>query len=554
MKLFRKKEKRSENTGTGEAAGGILTAFFGKNAVITKEQALEIPTVASCVSLIAERIAALPVKLYRQDGKKVTEILEDKRLDMLNHDTGDTINASEMKKLWVRDYFLSKGSYTYIERNMYNEPTAIYYVDESRVAIVPNSDPIHKTYAVQVSGRTFFPYEFIKILRFSKGYGTGRSIIDENPLALAIFYNTMKFENATIRKGGNKRGFLKAQSTVDKNAMDKLREAWQALYSNSNDSADNIVILNNGIDFKEASSTSVELQLNENKQTNAAEICKLFCMPVELLNGKATETQVSQFVQNCLMPLINTIESALDRDMLTEAEKIGHYYWTFDTSELTRGDFASRMNAYAVALQNNIYQLDEIREMEDKPPLGFNFIKLGLDAVLVDPKTGDIYTPNTGKLERISSEKGLTFDDVRAILESRGRHYIKGEHGYFAGSVSDGGSGGGSTDKMLTKQAENKCEIIDKKINSFCLLPGAKHAEDFFDVGYKPGDTDLLRNDMSSAFDYKNAVDISVSSDNVEKFSVFMDLGVDKKKRFRTVWQKDTPESTPRLITAHRED
>ena len=47
----------------------------------------------------------------------------------------------------------------------------------------------------------------------------------------------------------------------------------------------------------------------------------------------------------------------------------------------------SRMNAYAVALQNNIYQLDEIREMEDKPPLGFNFIKLGLDAVLVDPKT-----------------------------------------------------------------------------------------------------------------------------------------------------------------------
>ena len=48
---------------------------------------------------------------------------------------------------------------------------------------------------------------------------------------------------------------------------------------------------------------------------------------------------------------------------------------------------ASRKNACAVVLQNNIYQLDEIREMEDKPSLGFNFIKLGLDAVLVDTKT-----------------------------------------------------------------------------------------------------------------------------------------------------------------------
>ena len=159
----------------------------------------------------------------------------------------------------------------------------------------------------------------------------------------------------------------------------------------------------------------------------------------------------------------------------------------------------------------------------------------------------------------------LTEDGEGGIIEERGRHYIKGEHGYFMGSVSDGkpkgsasgiggSDGGGTTDNMLTKETENKCEIIDKKINSFCLLPGAKHAEDFFDVGYKPGDTDLLRNDMSNAFDYKKAVDKKISSDNVEKFSIFMDLGVSQKKRFRTVWQKDTPESIPRLITAHRED
>ena len=40
----------------------------------------------------------------------------------------------------------------------------------------------------------------------------------------------------------------------------------------------------------------------------------------------------------------------------------------------------------------------------------------------------------------------------------------------------------------------------------------------------------------------------------IERFSIFTELGVDKKKRFRTVWQKDTSESVPRIITVHRED
>lgn len=423
MGLFKRKEKRAGD-GMAGVSDNLLTALIGGSSEVTKSEAIQIPTVAACVNLIADRISALPIKLYRQEGKEVTEITEDKRLDMLNHDTGDTINATEMKKLWIRDYFLGKGSYTYIERNLFNEPMGLLYVDESRLAVAPGADPIHKTYSIQVNGRVYFPYQFLKILRNSKGFGTGTSIISEDPLALAIYYNTMKYENATIRKGGNKKGYILSKNKLTQDVLDKVKEAWQKLYSNSYDIKDNAVVLNDGLDFKESSATSVELQLNENKRTNADEICKLFCMPADVLNGKANEAMISQFVQNCLMPLINTIESALDSDLLTESEKAGHYYWAFDTSELTRGDFVSRMNGYATALQNNIYQLDEIREKEDLPPLGFNFIKLGLDAVLVDPKTREIYTPNTGRLEKMNASGHLTDDDltnndIRAIIEER---------------------------------------------------------------------------------------------------------------------------------------
>lgn len=100
----------------------------------------------------------------------------------------------------------------------------------------------------------------------------------------------------------------------------------------------------------------------------------------------------------------------------------------------------------------------------------------------------------------------------------------------------------------------NNCTIHPDKVNKFFLKPNAKHSKEFFDVGYTVNDANKLTDDLKEIFDYSKAVDKSISNDGVEKFSIFAELGVTKKKRFRTVWQKDTPNSTPRIITAHRED
>ena len=55
------------------------------------------------------------------------------------------------------------------------------------------------------------------------------------------------------------------------------------------------------------------------------------------------------------------------------------------------------MEAYKLAVDANIMQIDEIRFEEDLPALGLNWIKLGLDDVLYDPKTNTVYTPNTNQ-------------------------------------------------------------------------------------------------------------------------------------------------------------
>lgn len=395
MGIFQKKEKRAEETGVVSYEDSLLTAIInGSKQYIARENALKIPTVAACINLIAEKIAVLPIRLYEKVDGEIREIENDNRVKLLNGDTGDTINATEMRKRWIADYFLGKGAYTYIDTNTYGDVIGLYYVDEQAISVTSSAEQIYKSYTILCAGKSYFPHQFLKILRNTKGKGVGTSIIAESPVVLNILYNTMLFENGSVLKGGNKKGFIKSETQQTKESMDTIKAAWAKMFGNSADMQDSIVVLNAGMDFKETSSTAVEMQLNENKMTNAGEVCKLFCVPPEMITGNATEQAETLFVKNAIMPVVNTIEAALDSDLLREKEKATRFF-AFDVRELTRGSTKQRYEAYEIGLRSNFLQLDEVRRNEDMEPLGFNFIKLGLQDVLLDPKTNKIYTPNT---------------------------------------------------------------------------------------------------------------------------------------------------------------
>lgn len=107
--------------------------------------------------------------------------------------------------------------------------------------------------------------------------------------------------------------------------------------------------------------------------------------------------------------------------------------------------------------------------------------------------------------------------------------------------------------KSSTIDKDKECDIPDDKVNKYLLKEGTKHAEEFFGVGYTPSDGEKLKKDISSNYMYSKAVE-KKTIDGAERFNIYMDLGVTKMKRFRTVWQKDEPESTPEFITAYRKD
>ena len=388
MGLFKKRAE--ENTDSIQLNDALLEAFL-QDDYVSRKMAMNVPTFAGCINTIANTIASVPIYLYKKKDDGSAEKVDDDRVDLLNYDTYDTFTGCDLKKQIVKDYYTNKGGYIYINRPG-TKVRSLHYVDPDVITFMYNEDPIFKKYKIFVNGKAYRPHEFIKILRVTQNGWKGTSLIAENATILSVAYNSLKFENALVKKGGNKKGFLQAAHRIADEALKKLKEGFMRLYAND---SENVVILNDGVTFKEASETSVEMQLNENKKSNATEICKIFNIPPAIINGGATASDRLAYVQDCIIPLLNAICEALNRDLLLEKEK-NSLFFAADTYELTKADVKTRYEAYATGYKNGFLQVDDIRKQENLPSLGLNFVKLGLQDVLYNPENGMIFTPNMG--------------------------------------------------------------------------------------------------------------------------------------------------------------
>ena len=392
----RKKEERESLESDGTGLRDLLLAAGLITDNITRVQALNIPTLAGCVELISSLVASIPIKLYKEENGKVEEVKVDNRLKLLNEETGDMLTAYQMKKALIIDYLLMGNGYIYINKDK-GKIVSLHYVKEDEVSISTSINPIFKNYDVIVQGSFYKPYNFIKLLRHTDNGSDGYGIIEENPILLSVAYNSLKYENILSKTGGNKKGFIEAESKLDKEAIANLKEQWKNMYSGN---SENCVVLNKGLTFKDAQATPMEMQMNQNKVANGDEICKIFNIPPSIISGdgKANEGDFDKMFKMAILPILNDLVASINRDLLLEKEKES-FYFGFDTNELLKGDIEKRFKAYEIAIKNKIMGVNEVRYKEDLEPnpLFEDTILLGLNDVLYNSKKGTVYTPNTNK-------------------------------------------------------------------------------------------------------------------------------------------------------------
>lgn len=405
-----KKLIKNESTIDENSADDVLLNAIMNGEDINREKALTIPAVSSAVGLICDSFAMIPIKLYKkttEDGKKQTSEMEDERTNIINNDTKDTLDGFQFKKALCEDYLLGKGGYAYIKRNG-NKFIGLNYVQDNKIVIEKNTDAIFKNYAILVDGKNYRPYNFIKLLRNTKDGASGIGYTKEISKCLETAYKRILYDLDLMRTGGNKKGFLRSQKHLDKKGMEELRIAWNN-YFNGNSSC---VILNDGMEFQEASNTSVENQLNEKNKTFSDEVKEIFHI------GKTNE----EFIKNAVLPVANAFCTALNRDFLLEKEKKS-FYFAPDYTELIKCSIKDRYEAYKIAIETGFKTRNEVRYLEGDDALdGLDLVNIGLGSVLLNPKTKQIYTPNTNKMVKMAETDEETVQDNNSNIDE----YVKG--------------------------------------------------------------------------------------------------------------------------------
>lgn len=410
LRLFKKREAQpseSDNIRETTSPSDVLLQTLLAGDKISREQVLSIPAVNANIDFISNCIASMPVKLYKVKAGKVEEVTNDNRTTLLNSDTGDTLDAYQMKKALVTDYFFGSG-YIFIQKNR-NDVTGLYYTDNQYVVVNYNFEPIYKSYIIYVEKNAYKPYEFIKLLRNTKTGAFGVSILEDLSTALETAYQTQLYQLGLVKTGGNKRGFLKSERKLGQAEIDALKRAWRNLYANNTES---VVVLNNGLDFKESANTSVEMQLNESIKTLEAQIDKIFHISDDFNNT----------FKFAIYPIIKAFETALNRDLLLEKEK-GKYFFELDVKEIIKASIKERYEVYRMSKECQMTTLNERRRMENLGEIdGGDVIDFGLGSVLYNVQTKQFYTPNLDSTTDVKTIEEESFiDDMNGTERAEGK-------------------------------------------------------------------------------------------------------------------------------------
>ena len=370
----------SRDKPTNATSGSSYRFFLGGSTsgkTVTERSAMQMTAVYSCVRILAEAIAGLPLHLYtyKEDGGKEKAIGHP--LYLLLHDEPNPEMSSFVFRETLMTHLLLWGNaYSQIIRNGKGEVVALYPLMPDRMkvdrdehgrlyfeyTVYDSDDATMKTGTVILK-----PSDVLHIpgLGFDGLVGYSPIAMAKNAIGLAIA--TEEYGAKFFANGATPGGLLEYPGTVKD--PDRVRESWNKGFSGSQN-AGKVAILEEGMKYTPISIAPEQAQFLETRKFQINEIARIFRVPPHMVGDlekssfSNIEQQSLEFVKYTLDPWVVRWEQSLSRALFTPEEK-KKYFFKFNVEGLLRGDYQSRMNGYATARQNGWMSANDIRELEN---------------------------------------------------------------------------------------------------------------------------------------------------------------------------------------------
>lgn len=377
--------------------GSSYSFFFGSTTSgkpVNENTAMQMTAVYSCVRILSEAVAGLPLNLYRYNDSGGKERAINHPLYKLLHDEPNPEMTSFAFRETLMGHLLLWGNaYAQIIRNARGEVVGLY-------PLMPNKMTVDR----DSYGRLYYLYQrttedipslgkeqqvylrpsdvlHIPGLGFDGLAGYSPIAMAKNAIGMAIAceeYGAKFFAN-----GASPGGVLEHPGTIKD--PQKVKESWNSVYQGSNN-AHKVAVLEEGMKYQAIGISPEQAQFLETRKFQINEIARIFRVPPHMVGDlekssfSNIEQQSLEFVKYTLDPWVVRWEQAMCRVLLSDSEK-PEYFIKFNVDGLLRGDYASRMSGYATARQNGWMSANDIRELENLDRIS---TELGGDLYLIN--------------------------------------------------------------------------------------------------------------------------------------------------------------------------
>lgn len=358
----------------GAYYGGIAPSSAGIN--VSLDSAMRLITVQNCVRVRAFTISQLPCHIMEKQGEKKLQAIDFYLYEKLHDQPNSWMSASEFWAMAEAHICLRGNFYVYkmgIEGRPIQEliplgPDTVTKVEQNKDYSITYHVKMRDGTIVQIPGNKFLHFRGLTLDGI-----TGVNPIEYAREAIGLGLASNQFLGQFFSKGMHPGAILKHPLVLNAPAHANLQKNLKAKYEGLGKSHE-FMLLDEGMDIAFPSIKLVDAQFLEQMKMNEAQICGLFRVPLMLIqSGDKSPTYASseQFmiaysVYGVTPDCVN-YEKAIRRDLLTPQER-KKYYAKFNLAGLMRGDFKTRMEGYQIAINSELLNPNEVRNLEDLNP------------------------------------------------------------------------------------------------------------------------------------------------------------------------------------------
>ena len=359
-----------------------IVAGLASGQTITEQTALTLSTVWACTSLVSETIGTLPLHIYKKTSKG-RERADDYQLSYILRNKPNTKSTSSV--LWQSTVasMLLRGNGILKKLTVGNKLVGLQFMPYDKLQIVLDFDGNAEFYEIRPRGTTVkIPTkDIVRIPNFTIDGNWGLSSITYGAKMFSNSLNSMESANKMLEKGLLQTIVFKTDKRVRAEQREDFRQNLEKITGAMN--AGQSPLLEDGMTAESLSLNPKDAQLLESRAFSVEEICRWFRVDPSMIGhgnavsnwGTGLEQKMIGFLTFTLRPILTRIEQSINNELIPLEDR-GIYYAEFSIDGLLRGDSTSRATFFREMVNAGIMTRDEVRKLENLPPLGGNAEKL----------------------------------------------------------------------------------------------------------------------------------------------------------------------------------